>query len=182
MAERPQFAPWPAEVKSAIMTRDYREVSLQEQLLMDKKKEIESIEESWREILETFEAMGGTWGRTEFEDGTIEENQYTYEIGSTTVIVEFDEDMLPGNYVIYGNAKTDIHTVRAEKRIIFDVMKAQIYGECTGKAIDRLTAATEDLRSYKMIYGINDLAERVKEDSILVNNAIQGANIEKVDR
>lgn len=170
---------YPAELRSAAIARDYAQLTYREQYLEDIENELNRIGSSYIQILEDYEKKGGRIEVGTDPDGNEIQNEYIFTFGSSTVVIVFDKDMWPVSFVHAGDIQPNPLTSRTECAEICDALEAVIYRDSPDMAIMATRMGSKELRNMHMVNGIQDLADRIQNDAILLNNAFSGARIER---
>lgn len=176
----PIFA-WPSEVRSAAMVEDYAALTYREQWLMDVQTELERLKDTHEKTIDQFYKVGGLIEKCVDDEGRDLSDELVFAIGSTHLVVDFDRDMWPVKAIHFMDLLASPVTEKMEIEMICDVIKAIVYRDAPDKGILAARMGRTELRNAAMVNGIDDLAQRVKADTILLNNAFSGARIERVD-
>lgn len=180
MKDRSPFAAWPAEARSAVMVDRYAVLTYREQWLLDVKNELERLEDNYKHTIEEYERLGGTCTHPLDEAGKEILSEAVFSLGSTKIQVSFGSDMMPVAATHYMDliAKPTVST--SEAAMISEMIRAVIYRDSPDKGALKVAMAQVDIRNAEMVNGIDDLSNRMKNDTILLNNAFMGARIERV--
>jgi len=172
---------WPAPVREAVIVQNTKVLTLREQALDHLQDRANYLEIYHKDIVDAFKAspLNGQVIIGKHEDGTENPKQSTYVLGSSSVLVECDDDMMPKLCCHAFDLQADPVVSTSEASVIAQVIEAFIYGHCPSKAAFILGMGKKYLRNAHTVNGIEDLAERLKADPFLMNNAVSGANIEK---
>jgi len=177
----PRYAPYPAEIKSAAMVKSYDKLTFQEQVMADVQREMRVLSATHPKIIDRFfKELKGTITTGEYDDGTPNPAEYWFSLGSTTVCIQFGKDMKPLNAIHYMDLTQSPIVKGLEVKEIADVISAICYSDAPDKAGLALMMSQVNLRNSQMVNGIQDVANRIKEDSLLLTQALSGANIEQI--
>ena len=174
------FPSWPAEVRGAMMTKDYTPLTFREQWLASVQDNLEKVKIEYSERLQKFKDLKGTMEYGTDENGQEIRNEMIFTLGSTTMFIELDENMMPNKCIHAFDLKEKPIVTSSEAETIINTLEAIIWHESTDKAILALELGKANVRNAHTVNGIQDLMERAKNNPILINNAIAGANIERV--
>lgn len=180
MKDKSPFAAWPAEARSAVMVDNYAVLTYREQWLLDVEEELKRLKRDYKHIEEEFYRLGGKCEHALDDNGNEIISEVVFSLGSTRIQVSFGSDMMPVAAVHSMDliAKPAVSTSEAE--MICEMIRAVIYKDAPDKGVLKAEMAKVDIRNAEMVNGIDDLANRMKSDTILLNNAFTGARIERV--
>lgn len=178
------FPQWPAEVRSAVIVKDYAQLTFTEQYLQEAQEYLQNLSKKYPSIIKSFEESGGHMEHGVHDDGSPDLQEFVFSLGSTIIVIDCNEKMVPKRAAHYFDLTADPVTGPAESEAakICEAMTAYCYSESTDRAAFSVELGIRYLRNKHTVNGIQDLTERAKQDPILINNAIAGANIERVSR
>lgn len=176
----PRYAPYPAEIKGATMVSQYNVLTFQEQTLADVQRSLRVLSHTYKGIIKRYEDMGGTVYIGEYDNGTPNPAEWWLQLGSTTLNLTLDRNMNP----MYGTHHMDFRIPPIVKNLeiaeISKALEAIIYREAPNKAELEMTLCNTNLRNGQMVNGIQEIADRIKADTLLLTQALSGANIEAI--
>ena len=180
MKDNSPFAAWPAEARSAVMVDRYAVLTYQEQYLMDVKEELLRLSREYERIIDEFYSLGGIMEQAVDGDGNKILSDVKFALGSTVIYVSFSSDMMPISAIHHIDLVSKPIVSSSEAGMICEMIRAVIYRDAPDKGVLAAAMAVLDIRNSAMVNGIDDLTRRLKNDTILLNNAFAGARIEKV--
>jgi hypothetical protein len=169
----------PSVIKSAVMTDRYNVLTFEDQLIKDIQMELKMLEQNYARTLDNFKKAGGVIELGAFEDGRENPGEYLIMFGSTVLALEFDQDMKLRSGIHYMDF-TQKPIKPSEITEIAKVIQAAIYRDTPTKAALILELSAVDLRNGRMVNGIQDLADRIRQADMLIPGALNGANIEEI--
>ena len=176
----PRYAPYPAEIKGAAMVAQFNVLTFQEQTLADVQRSLRVLSQTYKGILERYEEMGGTVTIGEYDDGTPNPAEWWMTLGSTTLCIMMDQKMVPEYAIHYMNFRVTPIVKNLEIEEISKALEAMIYRDAPEKAGLELALSSTNLRNGQMVNGIQEIADRIKADTLLLTQALSGANIERI--
>jgi len=170
------IANWPAEMRSASIVQEYDRMTYTEQYLSDIKAYHEKMLTEFPRIIESFEQRKGEFVMSDIPPVA------TMTLGSSKLEIHFDNRLMPHSAMHYINLRTPpvVSRSTSEMRVICEALRAYIYRDAPNKALVLEGMAETDVRNAHMVNGLTDLGMRVKEDALLINNALSGARIERM--
>lgn len=174
---------WPPAIREAVIVKNPKILTLREQsltYLIDRTVELGSY---YKRIIDTFKAppLNGKIYLDKDDEGREIPTQFIFELGTSTVLLECDDYMMPRRAVHAFDISADPVVPTSEASYISQVIEAVIYQNAPDKAKLKLEMGKKYLRNGHTVDGIGDLTDRLKAEPLLVQNAIGGANIEKED-
>ena len=172
---------WPPIVRENVIVKDAKILNLREQAIdyaIDRATYLAMYHEK---IINTFTAapFNGAVIMGEYDDGTPYPNEYTISLGTTSVTIECDDNMMPALCAHAFDLRTPQSKTYSECSLIAQVLEALIYRGCPDKAKFQMDLGKKYLRNASTLDGLTDLSNRLKQDPILLNNAVSGAHFEK---
>lgn len=179
-SNEPRYAPYPQEVKSATMVQRYDKLTYEEQSISDLQRDVRSLGPTHIKIIDKYLELGGTISNGEYDDGTVNPSEYWFTFGSTTLWIHFNKDLVVDKFMHYGMPLVTPKTKYMEIDEICMLITAVGYRDAPDKAAYELALAKVNLRNSQMVNGIQDISDRLKADTLLLSQALSGANIEHI--
>lgn len=180
MKDRSPFAAWPAEARTAVMVENYAVLTYQEQWLLDVKEQLENLERTYNETIEKYYNLGGEIEHVKDENGNELVSEILFSLGSTKIQVSFGSNMMPVSAIHYMDLIAEPIISSSEAEMISETIRAIIYRDAPDKSILEAEMGMVNIRNAEMVNGIDDLGNRAKADTLLLDRAFTGARIERV--
>lgn len=181
MKEKSPFASWPAEIRSAMLVDDHALLTFSEQYLLDIEHHMVELEKTYKHTIEEYYRLGGKCDVAKNEDGDDVPSELVFKLGSTEIQVSFSSNMMPISAIHRMDLLARPIVATSESEAICNMIRAIIYRDAPSKAILRTQLARKDIRNSAMVNGIDALVEEMKQFPNMVNNAISGARVERVN-
>ena len=165
---------WSPEAKRAIMIGlGYEEMMSETIIWKDIELLVKHLEKHGPEYKKTFKLMGGTMEET--TDGGI---RYTFKTSRITLYFDASDDY--GDIEYRWNSKNKKRV--EDLNTITNAMLADRYLDTVKDQLENIERIVEDIQSYHMVKGLQDIAVAGRSDPITINNALSGAKIERITR
>lgn len=179
-SNEPRYAPYPAEIKGATMVAQFNILTFQEQTLGDVQRYLRVLSQTYKRLIERYVEMGGTVTIGEYDDGTPNPAEWWLSFGSTTLCVMLGQTMMPERAIHYMDLRASPIVKNLEIAEISKALEAMIYRDAPDKAALEIALCNTNLRNGQMVNGIQEIADRIKADTLLLTQALSGANIETI--
>ncbi len=178
-----KIPPWPAEARKQAFVKDYIALMYIEQTLGSLKDRMNFLKKYYADIIDLYEKIGGEFEIGKNTDGTDDLHQYIFILGYTKLTVYCNDDLNIREFAHQAILdKTPVTGFElSEIEAICIMLQAIMYKESPREGKEEMIFGMKMIRNSMLVDGMGDLQNRCKTDTYLLQQAIAGANLERVE-